>query len=252
MVYGHPRGKAHPGGQVDSSGLCQTWGMKLQLSSLAVLAFLLVGCSGPGPTDGPTPIDAPSMAASESASMAAPASESSEATPSEDESEASSDDSESSTNTSSSKGSESAKPKPKPKPTKKPDTVVSSEQKDTTREGGPIDIAPSAQTNAAGGKTGSSSVISVTKKEGGKGTISLAGKADVYEGTVIARATNTETGKAHTEFTTASCSGGCTGDWSIKFSGLEAGTYKVNVSETDASDGEGKAPYSVDITIKVS
>ncbi|WP_336249487.1 Gmad2 immunoglobulin-like domain-containing protein [Stomatohabitans albus] len=226
--------------------------MKLQFSSLAVIAFLLAGCTGTNPTNSPTPIDVPSDMVS-----ASPASESARAQASEasegrsDASEMASEvgrssSSETKTGTSSSKQSEKAKPAPSASPS----TVVSSDKADTTRDGGPIDIAPSAQTNTSS-KAGSS-LISVTTKEGGKGTIKLAGKADVYEGTVVATAVHSETGKSHTEFTTASCSNGCTGNWSINFSGLPSGTYKVNVSETDASDGEGKAPYSVDITVKVS
>ena len=130
--------------------------------------------------------------------------------------------------------------------------MVSSDKADTTRDGGAIDIAPSGKGEAETKTSSSGSLISVTTKEGGKGSIKLAGKADVYEGTLMITATNSETGKSVSKHTSASCGSGCTGDWSANLSGLEAGTYKVTVAETDESDGEGKAPYSVDVTVKVS
>lgn len=231
--------------------------MKIQLSAFAVAAFLLTGCTGTNPTNAPTPIDGPSdVAASASASVSAKADASASAKASE--SEASSSESETTTGTASSKGSEakkaseSKKATPSKKPAASPSTIVSSDKADTTREGGAIDIAPSGKGETTTKTSGANSLISVTTKEGGKGTIKLGGKADVYEGTVIATATNTETGKSTTQHTTASCGNGCTGTWSLSFSGLEAGTYKVTVSESDESDGEGKAPYSVDVTVKVS
>lgn len=222
--------------------------MKIQLSAFAVAAFLLTGCTGTSPTNAPTPIDGPSDVAA-SASTKADASASASAKTSE--SEASSSESETTTGTAGSKASESKKATASKKPSPSPSTIVSSDKADTTREGGAIDIAPSGKGETTTKTSGANSLISVTTKEGGKGTIKLGGKADVYEGTVIATATNTETGKSTTQHTTASCGSGCTGTWSLSFSGLEAGTYKVTVTESDESDGEGKAPYSVDVTVKV-
>lgn len=227
--------------------------MKIQLSAFAVAAFLLTGCTGTNPTNAPTPIAGPSdVSASASASSSASAKASDRASAKTSESEVSSSKSETSTGTSGTKTSESKKATASKKPSPSPSTTVSSDKADTTREGGAIDIAPSGKGETSTKTSGGNSMISVTTKKGGKGTINLGGKADVYEGTLIATATNSETGKSTTQHTTASCGSGCTGSWSLSFSGLEAGTYKVTVSESDESDGEGKAPYSVDVTVKVS
>lgn len=223
--------------------------MKKPISALSGLALLLAGCSTATPTATPTAIDGPSpmatpAAVSEPAAAPAPTSPA----PAASASTSSASGSAGSTSTAGSKPAASTKPKPTGS---EPATVVSSEDKDTKRDGGPIDIAPSVDGKEGTSVSSTGSFISVTKKEGGKGTIKLAGKADVPEGTVIATAVHKTTGTSTTEFTTASCSMGCTGDWSISFSGLSAGDYTVTLTESDDSDGEGKGPFTLTVPITV-
>lgn len=233
--------------------------MKIQLSAFAVAAFLLAGCTGTNPTSDPTPIDGPSSSASASAQASASTSSglvnsevARESTSASEVKTGTAGASESARSASGTKASETKKADASKKPAASPSTVVSSDKADTTRDGGAIDIAPAGKAEAGTKTSSAGSLISVTTKEGGKGSIKLGGKADVYEGTLMITATNTETGKSTSQHTTASCGSGCTGTWSATLKGLEAGTYKVTVSESDESDGEGKAPYSVDVTVKVS
>jgi len=85
------------------------------------------------------------------------------------------------------------------------------------------------------------------------GEVTFSGEALVYEATVLLELVNTDTGAtAYSGFTTATTAGPERGTWEFTHTFTEAGTYTLNASESDPSDGEGREPFTAVRTIVVS
>lgn len=85
------------------------------------------------------------------------------------------------------------------------------------------------------------------------GEVTFEGEALVYEATVLLELVNTDTGAtAYSGFTTATAAGPQRGTWTFTHEFTAAGTYTLNATETDPSDGEGRQPFTATRTIVVS
>ncbi|MEX2533260.1 MAG: Gmad2 immunoglobulin-like domain-containing protein [Nitriliruptoraceae bacterium] len=85
------------------------------------------------------------------------------------------------------------------------------------------------------------------------GDVTFSGEALVFEATVLLELVNTDTGaSAYSGFTTATTAGPERGTWEFTHTFTQPGTYTLNASESDPSDGEGRQPFTAVRTIVVS
>lgn len=76
------------------------------------------------------------------------------------------------------------------------------------------------------------------------GSVTVGGKATTFEGTVLLRLLDPSGELNEEAFTTATEGGPGRGDWEYTFELTTPGTWTVEASESDPSDGEGRAPYT--------
>lgn len=85
------------------------------------------------------------------------------------------------------------------------------------------------------------------------GEVTFSGEALVFEATVLLELVNADTGAtAYEGFTTATTAGPDRGTWEFTHTFTTPGTYTLHASESDPSDGEGRAPFTALRTIVVS
>jgi hypothetical protein len=86
----------------------------------------------------------------------------------------------------------------------------------------------------------------------GVGDVTVGGQANTFEANVLLRLLGPDGDVVEETFTTATSGSGERGTWSHTFSLDGAGTWTIEASESDPSDGEGRPPFTATLELRAS